>query len=81
MKTFFSDPVWLSFKRKIEERYGHLSDADLALIECDENGWTERLERVLHRSPMEIANLVDEVMAHPPLQRQSPPQQPPRASA
>lgn len=62
MRTFFSDPVWVQFKRKLQERYGELSEEDLAWVECDEDGWSERLEGIIHRSPIEIAHLVDEVM-------------------
>jgi len=60
MKHLHSTPAWPVFKRKLKERYEHLTDADLDLIEGDEHEWLERLQRIVGRSSLEIAWLAEE---------------------
>ncbi len=58
-----SSPAWLIFKRKLKERYQHLTDADLKVIEADWNGdrWLDQLHKRVGGSRFEIAVLVEEV--------------------
>jgi hypothetical protein len=60
MNQLSSAPAWPVFKRKLKQHYQHLTDADLTAIESDDNGWLEKLQRVVGRSALEIARLADE---------------------
>lgn len=65
MNQFHSAPAWPVFKQKLKERYRHLTDADLAAIESDEDAWLDNLQRVVGRSSFELARLAEEITEEP----------------
>ena len=66
MKQFYSASAWSVFKRKLKQRFHHLTDADLVGIEaeegigCERSTMLERLQRLAGRSALEIARLAEE---------------------
>jgi hypothetical protein len=67
MKQFYSVSAWRVFKRKLKERFQHLTDDDLVDIEAGaEVGgdkritMLERLQRLAGRPAFEIARLAEE---------------------
>ena len=57
-----SSPAWLIFKKKLKERYKHLTDSDFKDIQTEWKGerWLENLHQRLGGSRFEIAVLVEE---------------------
>jgi len=59
------NPTWTIFKKKLRERYQHLTDADLAEIENQGKEWLLDVQRRIGGTPFEIAHLVAEVTEKP----------------
>jgi hypothetical protein len=60
MKRISLTPAWSVFKRKLKEKYEHLTDDDLMAMELNRAEWLEQLQRVVGRSTFEIAHLAEE---------------------
>jgi len=66
MKQLYSASAWSVFKRKLKQRFHHLTDADLVGIEAEEGigrepaTILERLQRLAGRSAFEIARVAEE---------------------
>ena len=56
---------WTILKKKLRERYQHLTDADLAEIENEGEKWLLGVQRRIGGTPLEIAHLVAEVTEKP----------------
>jgi len=63
MKRSSRKVLWRVLKKRLKERYQHLTDADLAGIERPAKGeqWLDRIQRRVGGTPFEIACLVEEV--------------------
>ena len=59
------NPTWTVLKRKLRERYQHLTDADLADIENEGEEWLLGVQRRIGGTALEIAHLVAEVTEKP----------------
>ena len=57
-----SSPAWIAFRRKLKERYSHLTDADLEDLQPDwqSEDWLRKLQGKARTSSLEIALLVEE---------------------
>jgi len=59
------NPTWTVLKKKLRERYQHLTDADFAEIESEGGEWLLGVQRLIGGTPLEIAHLVAEVTEKP----------------
>jgi hypothetical protein len=59
------NPTWSVLKKKLRERYRHLTDADLAEIENQGEDWLLDVQRRIGGTPFEIAHMVAEVTENP----------------
>ena len=62
MNQLSSNTAWPVFKRKLKERYQHLTDADLEAAENGDDWGLEGLRRTVGRPFFEIVGLAEEAM-------------------
>jgi hypothetical protein len=60
-----ANPTWTVLKKKLRERYRHLTDTDFAEIENREEEWLLDVQRRIGGTPFELAHLVAEVTEKP----------------
>jgi hypothetical protein len=65
MNSLSLNPKWSVLKKRLRERYQHLTEADLAEIESSGDDWLLRMQQRIGGSPFEIAQLVDEITEAP----------------
>jgi hypothetical protein len=65
MNSLSLNPRWSVLKKRLRERYQHLTEADLAEIESGGDEWLLRAQQRIGGSSFEIAQLVEEVTEPP----------------
>jgi hypothetical protein len=67
MNSLSLNPKWSVLKKRLRERYQHLTEADLAEIESGGDEWLLRIQQRIGGSSFEIAQLVEEITETPPV--------------